>query len=216
MVQNLPFVDKIVVAASDTKIIEYALQFPRVEVAMISGVSCGSEKVYRYFQEDPSFTYYLSIPADEPAIDAHEFNKIWPKIDMEMGPQEIATLYARFYDRSSLENPLSCKIAATHDDHALYFSRNIIPVTKSGHIIDDLYAYRKHVAIFVFTGAYLEKHGTSLWSSWPSPTQEVESLEQNRYLDYGTRVKLFEIKHDGFGIDCPEQIKQLEKRVAKW
>ena len=41
---------------------------------------------------------------------------------------------------------------------------------------------------------------------------KIESLEELKVVELGHRVKLHKIKHIGFGIDTPEQVKLLEKR----
>ncbi len=41
---------------------------------------------------------------------------------------------------------------------------------------------------------------------------KIESLEELKVIELGHRVKLHKIKHIGFGIDTPEQVKLLEKR----
>ncbi len=212
-VQKLNFIDKIVVAASDNKIIEYVKDFPGLKTELFESASCGTEKTYRYFTEHRDFDYYISIPADEPALNPREVNRIWPIVRERLAHNEIATLYSKFHYEEDLGNHLTCKIVADKNDNAMYFSRNIIPATKSGKLLP-LESYKKHVGVFVFPGKFFkEGGGPTLWWGWDSFTADTEGLEQNRFLEAGATVKLFEINHPGLSIDSPEQIKQLEERI---
>lgn len=211
--QKLNFIDKIVVAASDNKIIEYVQDFPGIKTELFETASCGTEKAYRYFTKHRDFDYYISIPADEPSLDPREVNRIWPAIKKELKPKELATLYSKFYDEDDLRNRLTCKIVSDKKNNAMYFSRNIIPATKNGQLLS-LEMYKKHVGLFVFPGKFFkESGGPSMWWGWDSFTADTEGLEQNRFLEFDAKVKLFEIKHPGPSIDSPEQIKQLEERI---
>ena len=41
---------------------------------------------------------------------------------------------------------------------------------------------------------------------------KIEGLEEIKLVECGFKVKLHKIKHIGFGIDSPEQVKLLEDR----
>jgi len=191
---KLNFTGRIAVAASDNTIVKYAEQFPGIEIETMLYSPCATEKIYRYYTNHRFFDYYISWPASEISLSPKEINTLWPTIEeyLKNNPYEIATIYSKFCSREDLETGLSCKVVASHSNHALYFSRNVIPVSEDGHI-KELEIYKRHISFFVFTKEYLNKHGSNLWFNWDSFTQEYEGLEQNRFVDYGTPTKLFEI-----------------------
>ena len=43
----------------------------------------------------------------------------------------------------------------------------------------------------------------------------MEGLEELKYVELGFKVKLHKIKHIGFGIDIPSQVKLLESRYVE-
>jgi hypothetical protein len=60
----------------------------------------------------------------------------------------------------------------------------------------------------------LIKQGKKLWGTWKSFTADETGLEQNRFIDFGLKVKMHKIKHIGFGIDSFEQVHILERRIS--
>ena len=206
-------IDKIILATSDEVLIKITKKY-NVPVAIVDA-RCGSEKAYEYYKINQNFDYYISIPADEPSLNPDEVSRFISDLqtkDFVMIHFDIATFYSDFYDKDHLLSHLSCKIAANRYECAQYFSRSIIPSTKSGEILS-LENYKKHIGVFIFSKEFFELYGKALWDDWESEITDRESLEQNRFIDFGSRVKLYKIKHTGFGIDSPEQIKLLEQRI---
>lgn len=211
-VLKLKFVNKIIVATEDKEIKDYVKEnYPTVEVAMIFNCRCGTERTFQYYIKNQKFDYYLSFPSDEPCIDVQEINNLWKQLSRNH-KDEIVTFYSKFFCFEDLKSVLSCKIITSANDYMIYNSRSIIPVDKSGNCIS-LDKYKKHVGIFIFSKELLMKKGRELWGSWLSFSADITGLEQNRFIDYGIKVKMYKIKHIGFGIDSPKQVKILETRI---
>jgi CMP-2-keto-3-deoxyoctulosonic acid synthetase len=89
-------------------------------------------------------------------------------------------------------------------------SRSLIPVSKAGEARLD--ALSKHVGVFVFGRPALDR----LWERRGVATRfaALEGLEQLRWLELGLTLTARRIRHVGFGIDSPEQVALLEKRMA--
>ena len=82
---------------------------------------------------------------------------------------------------------------------------NVIPIQKDGNFNFKL--CKKCVGIKVFSYKGIQ----SLYDK-KSCLDKVESLEELKYVELGFKVKLHKIKHIGFGIDIPSQVKLLENR----
>mgnify|MGYP001162696281 FL=1 len=150
------------------------------------------------------YHYYVLIPADEPLIDKDEFKRVLYREQLS----DFNTCYSDFYNEEDCISNLSAKIVSTWDDYLLYQSRNIIPIQKGGKL--DYKKCKKHVGIKIFS-----QHGLDeLYKLGHRETQldKIESLEELRLIECGFKVKLHKIKHIGFGIDTPEQVKLLEDR----
>jgi len=210
VIQNtmrLNFVDDVVIASDDR---EFALslcsKYPELRGFNISKAMCGSQRAYHLYLKDRGYDIYVSIPADEPAIDPSEVNKVFNK-KSKIFTDEIITFYTKFYCLEDLTSPLSCKIVSCEKNYMIYNSRNVVPVNKDATYLE-LEQYKKHVGIFCFPNRVFKEYG-DLWKN----TSNIESLEQNRFMQRFIHVRLIEMKHIGFGIDTQEQIKKLESRL---
>jgi len=146
---------------------------------------------------------FITLPIDEPSIDPEEVNRV-----SKMFKGDCATLYCDFYDLSDALSPLSAKIVLDVNDYLIYISRAVIPLGKDGEINSS--TLKKNVGVLFFSRQFLEgfsKHNTE------TCLDRFEGLEQLRLLELGFKIKAFKIKHVGFGIDVPTQIKKLEERM---
>lgn len=209
--QKIGFINKIVVLTED-KIIENYIKenYSYINVEYVYGCRCETEMLFRYYLKYRDDDYYILIPSNDPSINPSEINNIWQKIPKRKN--EIITFYTQFFCLEDLESPLSCKIISNHHDYMIYNSRAIIPTNKIGEVLS-LNNYKKHVGVFIFPKEILEKEGRPLWGNWKSNSADLTGLEQNRFIDHGLKIKMYRIKHIGFGIDVPEQIEILERRI---
>lgn len=173
---------------------------------MIHTATCGTNRVFKFYMRHPDYDWYMSIPADEPTIDPFQIIE-FIESNQILNSDEIHTFYTKFYCKEDLLNPLSCKIVTDENNYMIYNSRNVVPINKDGTHLS-LTDYKKHVGIFLFPKKIFENYGTTLWEGI-----NIESLEQNMFLQTTVKVKLHEIHHVGFGVDVPEQISHLERRI---
>jgi 3-deoxy-manno-octulosonate cytidylyltransferase (CMP-KDO synthetase) len=209
------FFNDIIVATEDKEVASFVLKnHPDIKIFKNQrSVTCGTERLLEVSQKLPYYNMYVSLPADEPFVDFKEINKIQAYVEHDF-TDDILTLYSKFFNYNDLESKLSCKIITNRDDHMLYNSRAVIPTSKSGEKLP-LEIYKKHVGITFFPEYFLFKKGEKLWGDWHSAMSEAESLEQNRFIDFGARVKMLEIKHNYFGIDKEWQIPLIESRYKQ-
>ena len=94
--------------------------------------------------------------------------------------------------------------------NVLYMSRSMIPVAKNGKI--DQKILKKNVGFTVFRHTFLDKLNSL--RDVETVLDVFEGLEQLRWLELGFKLKAVKVKHYGFGIDIPDQIPILEKRIS--
>jgi len=206
--------NQIILATEDQALIDIGIK-NKLDIYFTSA-RCGTEKAYQYFLQHQNYDYYITIPADEPFIDPNEISRALNFDKYEW--LEITTFYTYFCHQNDLLSNLSCKIVADQNDYALYFSRTCIPSSKKlykSYSLETypLKEYKKHVGIFIFPRLFLMTYGANLWNQKDSKLAEIEGLEQNRFLEFGFKVKLLKIVHKSFGIDVPSQIPILEQRL---
>ncbi len=206
---QLNFLDKIVLA-TDTESMELINEVSEYNIEYFISdkeVWCGSQRSYHYYLDNYKAEMYVSIPSDEPLIDPFEINKSWKEFRKHPKEYTMYTFYSEFYSTNRLLDVASCKIVGT--DKALYFSRNIIPVTKQDEILP-LHYYRKHLGIFVFTNKFMRKYGCHAWNKNDYSLASIESLEQNVFLENNIDVGLIKTNHKAYGVDNPQHISELE------
>jgi len=205
---KLDFVDDVIIATDDKEFgEEIKKEYTDIKSSFISEANCGTHRLYQYFDFNPFYKNYISIPCDEPSINYKEINKTFKKIK-KIEVNEIITFYTKFFCKEDLESPLSCKIVSDDKDYMIYNSRAIVPILKTGQFLP-LEQYKKHLGIFIFPRTVMIRYDETLWND----TTDIESLEQNRFLQKHVGIKMYETNHIGFGIDVPSQIKELEERI---
>jgi 3-deoxy-manno-octulosonate cytidylyltransferase (CMP-KDO synthetase) len=99
--------------------------------------------------------------------------------------------------------PNAVKVVSDAKGRALYFSRATIPYLRDGPASGQHY---KHLGFYAYTDGALE-----MFSRWPpSRLEELERLEQLRFLENGIPITVVETSQDTIGVDTEEDLKRVE------
>ncbi len=170
-----------------------------------SGTDRCSEAVTRIEAETGKMTdIVINIQGDEPFIKPEQIDLLVSCFnDSEV---EIATLICGAETTDDIFNPNQIKVVLSVDGDALYFSRAPIPYLRD--IDNNQWLHRhnfyKHLGIYGFKKDILKKVTLLKRSS----LEIAESLEQNRWLENGYRIRTAITKWDSVGIDTPEDIER--------
>lgn len=146
----------------------------------------------------------VNIQGDEPELDSGMIDQlVAPFSD---SATEVTTL-ARPISADLAANPDRVKIACSRRGLALYFSRAPIPYNRDG---DPGAGYLLHIGLYAYRLPILRKF-TGLP---PSPLEQIEKLEQLRLLEAGISIRVGLTDYQGFGIDRPEDLRELLDRTA--
>jgi 3-deoxy-manno-octulosonate cytidylyltransferase (CMP-KDO synthetase) len=66
--------------------------------------------------------------------------------------------------------------------------------------------YYKHLGLYAYTAQALDRFSQLP----PSQLEQLEKLEQLRFLDNGIAIAVVETKHDTIGVDTEEDVKRVE------
>ncbi|GLD92753.1 hypothetical protein PINS_up001332 [Pythium insidiosum] len=92
--------------------------------------------------------------------------------------------------------------------HALYFSRALLPHSKTGRFDPKHVPYLRHVGVYAFRREFLKEY-----SSLPqSPLELAEDLEQLRVLHAGHKIKVVQVESTLPGIDTVEDLDAFNTR----
>lgn len=148
----------------------------------------------------------INIQGDEPNIHPETINGV---IDLFENPQcEIATSAIEFSNLNDVENPDNVKVVVTSKNMALYFSRSPIPYYRD-HAASAMRPL-KHQGLYAYRKAALERIGKLS----VCPLENIEKLEQLRFLDDGMKIYVYKSSYESIGVDRPEDIEKLEKLLS--
>ena len=159
----------------------------------------------------------VNIQGDEPLVDPDLIDQIalalYHNEDLRQDGVgvDMFTACVPFSGIDELNSPDCVKIALACDNEALYFSRSIIPFSRSGEEEKILNMYRKHVGIYGYTFEFLKDFVKEPECS----LEKIEKLEQLRALWMGARIKVLEILDGSMGVDTPEDLKIVEEILRK-
>ena len=189
-----------VVVATDSEEVAAACRERKMPVVMTSpDCPSGSDRV-REVARQLDADIYVNIQGDEPTLTADFFPPLLALFDR---PEvEVATL-AVSCAPEEIHNPNAVKVVTALDGRALYFSRATIPYDRDG---DGFAAYRKHLGIYAYRKAALERFAELR----PSPLELTERLEQLRLLENGIGLYVANAPGDTIGVDTEEDLERAD------
>lgn len=100
------------------------------------------------------------------------------------------------------------------DRHALYFSKEVVPFTSATYADEDATPVFHHVGVYAYRPDAL-----AAYPGWPQgPLEQLEGLEQLRFLENGRAVLCAEVEARGrefWELNNPEDVPKLEAMMAK-
>jgi len=114
---------------------------------------------------------------------------------------EVASLMHRIEDQEQLQNPNIVKLVVDRNNFSLLFSRSCIPFRRNQETI---VTYWRHIGVYAY-----RKKALLQFVQWPTGVLEnIEKLEQLRYLENGVPLKMVETPFNSIGIDTPEDLER--------
>ena len=203
--------DEAYVATDDERIARVVESFGGHAIMTRADHKSGTDRVQEAFTKvGEGYDVVVNIQGDEPFIQAQQLEAIRQCFNDDS--VDIATLVKPFKPEDgfeALENINSPKVVVNRRMEALYFSRSIIPFTRSKDKLEWLngHTYYKHIGLYAYRADVL-KEITAL----PQSSLELaESLEQLRWLENGYKIKVGISEIETIGIDTPEDLQRAEK-----
>ena len=147
----------------------------------------------------------LNVQGDEPFVNKAVLAQLLAAF--EDNNVQVASLMKKFTDLSLVANPNYVKVVVDQNKDSLYFSRSVIPFRRDETITP---VYYEHIGVYAFRKEMLLQ-----FTKWPAAyTEQLEKLEQLRYLENGVRLRMIETQEVSVKIDVPEDLAQAEKYLA--
>jgi len=148
----------------------------------------------------------VNIQGDEPFIKPEQIRLLMSCFSSEA--VELATLIRKTEPDEDIFNPNQPKVIVDARGDAIYFSRSVIPfVRDAGRDEWTLkHIFYKHVGLYAYRTETL-----GLITRLPrSPLEIAESLEQNRWIENGYRIRTALTEWESIGIDTPEDLEKAK------
>jgi len=193
--------DLVLVATDAEEVFTYCRQHG-IPVTMTSSAHrSGTDRLVEVMEREPA-DIYVNIQGDEPMITpAHIELLLLPFREL---PETQATTLKVPIGPDEAQDPNAVKVVTDPHGRALYFSRAAIPYDRDG---EGQVQYYKHLGLYAYAAAALRRfHALA-----PSELEQVEKLEQLRFLENGIPITVLETPHDTIGVDTEEDLRRVEE-----
>lgn len=200
------FGDDLIVATDDMRVVSAVESFGGKVLMTRSTHTSGTERVGEVAER---FIYdaYVNIQADEPFIEPEHLQTI---VNL-LAQYPLVSLMTRIHRLEDLFSPSVVKVVLDKEGRALYFSRTLIPHPRDLPLtspeIAARYGYFRHIGLYGYRRSVLME----IVALSTAPPEEIEQLEQLRWLYHGYPIRLEEISYRGIGIDTNEDYEMAKK-----
>ncbi len=175
-----------------------------------SGTDRVAEALVHLRQVGVSPELVVNVQGDEPFLDGDNLRRLVLEFDDER--VRIATLVRPFGQGEDVQNPSWPKVVLDQEGDALLFSRSAIPYAQNEALLPDCPRY-KHIGVYAFRANVLQE--VSRLS--PTPLEQLEGLEQLRWLENGYRMRAVQVEDEGLSVDTPADLARArELAEGRW
>ena len=165
-----------------------------------SAYPTGTDRIAAFAQQIDA-DIFINIQGDEPFINQEALQSLIDTFEADTYEViDIASLMIRMDNKADFLNPNNVKVVTDTDNFAMYFSRAPIPYSRD-HIFEKAY---KHIGVYAFRKEVLEE----IAQLPQTGLEQIEKLENLRFLQYGFMIKMLETNTVNFGIDTEEDLKK--------
>jgi 3-deoxy-manno-octulosonate cytidylyltransferase (CMP-KDO synthetase) len=219
--QGVAGVKRIVVATDDTRIKDACEAFGAEVVMTSEACANGTERCAEaHAALGGGFEIVVNLQGDAP-LTPHWFIEDLVQGLRDDGAAQVATPVLRCDGRALngfLEDRAQGRVGGTTavfgtERHALYFSKEVVPYTGATYADDDETSVFHHVGVYAYRPDALAAYHT--WAS--GPLEQLEGLEQLRFLEHGRRILCVEVTARGrqfWELNNPEDVPRLERMMA--
>lgn len=154
--------------------------------------------------------FVLNIQGDEPFIDVGLLRTLLSRA--EETRCDLITAVTPIDDPDDLFDPNIVKAVRSSEGRAIYFSRNPVPFIRD----EERLRWPQANAHFRHIGIYGYRKETLKWYRSQSPTrlEQLERLEQLRFIDHGWNFQTVEVPHASVGIDTSHDLEKAQELLA--
>ena len=209
--RGVPGVDRVVVATDDERI-KQAVESRGGDAIITTGEhATGTDRLSEVAQKIDA-EIYVNVQGDEILSSPHMLAPL-VKVFLEDDSLTVGTLCHALDDLSDLNNPNVVKLVRDHNDFALYFTRSQVPFVREpgAHLTVPDGLFCRHFGIYSYRKAALLAFPNLPYS----PLEDMEKLEQLRFLQAGYRIKVLTTEYSAYRVDTPADLEDVARRMVQ-
>lgn len=201
-------IDDCIIAADSKEIMDLCEKHNAKAVMTSPSHTSGTSRIIEAAKKIES-DIIINVQGDEPLIDESVLN---PLIDAFNDKNvDIATLKIKIDDESPLiKDENAVKVVTDINDYAMYFSRATIPHKRFDQNINA--KYYKHIGVYAFRKDIL----LEIEKLEECEYENIEKLEQLRWLYNGMKIKVLETNKFLHGIDTREDLEFVQNYLRNF
>jgi 3-deoxy-manno-octulosonate cytidylyltransferase (CMP-KDO synthetase) len=201
-------VDRVIVATDDERIVQAVTSFGGEARMTRADHRTGTERVAEVAAHVEG-EIFVNVQGDEPLLDPAVIDTAVAAL-LEEPEAAVATVATPIKIPGDIMDPNVVKVVLDFDDNALYFSRAPIPWVRDTKGTIQV-RHLKHLGLYVFQREALLEYPTLPQGE----LERIEQLEQLRWMENGTKIRVAEVEHDAVSVDVPEDVARVEKLLQK-
>ncbi len=215
-------VDRVIIATDDARIRNAAQAFGAEVVMTAESCANGTERCADALHRlGGDFDIVVNLQGDAPLTPAWFVEGIVTALVQDPTAQ-MATPVLRCDGAALngfLEDRAEGRVGGTtavfaRNGHALYFSKEVLPYTGRAYAAEDATPVFHHVGVYAYRpGALLD------YAQWPAgPLEQLEGLEQLRFLENGRTIRCVEVVADGrqfWELNNPQDVARIETMMKE-
>jgi 3-deoxy-manno-octulosonate cytidylyltransferase (CMP-KDO synthetase) len=198
-----PQLDRVIIATDSDEVAELCRENNWPVQLTSTDLASGTDRVHAVAQHIPA-DIYVNIQGDEPLLKSEHLTALLRPFAQ---PQvEVSTLKV-LCTPENITNPNAVKVVTAADGRALYFSRATIPYDRDGAVPQ----YWKHIGLYAYRKSALQRFPTLP----PSALEQIERLEQLRFLENNIDIYVEPTDFDTIGVDTEEDLHRVEALLRR-
>ena len=205
--------DKVIIAVDDDKVYREVKDFCPDVYMTPKDCPSGSDRIAFVTEKISDAAIIVNIQGDEPFIKGKMIDQAIEPLLFDRRVS-VSTLAKRITDVEEMRSPSVVKVVFDYNNFALYFSRSAIPFVRDAKTnmerVQSFEIY-KHIGLYVYRREQLMRF-TFLK---PSDLEQIEKLEQLRFLEHGMKMKIVVTEYDSFSVDTPKDLEIARRYYDK-
>lgn len=196
-------IDEVIIATDSSEIIDAAIAFGANAMLTSKDCASGTDRVIEVAREIPA-DLYINVQGDEPLLESSDLDALVAAM-RKNASISVGTLCAFISDRQACD-PNLVKVVLDAANNALYFSRARIPYPRDQRES----VWHGHIGVYAYQPSAL-----AAFSCLPvSPLENIEKLEQLRFLQAGISIHCVMARKMTCGVDTQEDLEWARYELA--